>query len=103
MGNRFGPQLPRGGFGSSMVRVGSAATVAAVGALLSARAAEGKPIMVNPTYGTVDGQQVSLYTLTNARGMVVKVTNYGGIITEIHVPDKAGKMADVALGFDSLE
>ncbi|HEV7350787.1 aldose epimerase family protein [Telluribacter sp.] len=49
-----------------------------------------------------DGQQASLYTLTNANGMTVRITNYGGIITHIMVPDKDGNMADVALGFDSL-
>jgi aldose 1-epimerase len=54
-------------------------------------------------YGTVDGQPVKLVTLANAKGMVVKVSNYGCTVTEILVPDKAGKMADVALGFDKLE
>src|SRR6187455_218022 len=54
-------------------------------------------------YGSVDGTPVSLYTLTNARGLVLKVTDYGTIITELHVPDKAGKFADIVLGFDSLE
>jgi aldose 1-epimerase len=54
-------------------------------------------------FGNVDGKPVSLFTLTNAHGMVVKITNYGCTITEIHVPDKAGKMADVALGFDKLD
>jgi aldose 1-epimerase len=50
-----------------------------------------------------DGQAVDLYTLTNANGMTVKVTNYGGIITEIQAPDRTGKFADVALGFDNLD
>jgi len=54
-------------------------------------------------YGTVDGKEVSLYTLTNAKGLVLKVTNYGTIITELHVPDRAGKLADIVLGFDTLE
>ena len=50
-----------------------------------------------------DGQTVSLYILTNAEGMKVSVTNYGGIITEVIVPDKNGKMGDVVLGYDNLE
>ncbi len=50
-----------------------------------------------------DGTAVDLYTLTNAKGMKVKITNYGGIITEAHVPDKNGKFADVVLGFDNLK
>ena len=44
-----------------------------------------------------------LFTLTNAQGMVVKITNYGGIITEIHVPDKHGVFANVNIGFDNFE
>lgn len=46
---------------------------------------------------------VTEYTLTNKNGMVVKCIEYGAIITEIHVPDKNGKTADVALGFDTLD
>jgi aldose 1-epimerase len=49
------------------------------------------------------GEEVQLYTLTNANGMVVKITNFGGIVTEIHVPDRDGRLGDVALGFDRLE
>jgi aldose 1-epimerase len=52
---------------------------------------------------TPDGEEVDLYTLTNANGMKVKITSYGGIITEIWVADKDGKFADVALGHDSLK
>ncbi|MFL5340461.1 MAG: aldose epimerase family protein [Gemmataceae bacterium] len=55
-------------------------------------------------YGTMpDGMTIDLYTLTNARGMTAKIINYGGIITELHVPDKDGKLADVVLGFDDLK
>lgn len=49
-----------------------------------------------------DGAPVSLYTLTNAKGMVVKLTNFGGIITQVNVPDKNGAMADVVLGYNDL-
>ncbi|MBU1821017.1 MAG: galactose-1-epimerase, partial [Bacteroidetes bacterium] len=55
-------------------------------------------------FGTLEnGQQADLYTLANANGMVVKITNYGGIITHWLAPDKDGNMADVVLGFDSLD
>ena len=50
-----------------------------------------------------DGTGVDLYTLTNPNGLIAKITNYGTIITELHVPDRTGKMADVVLGFDNLE
>jgi len=55
-------------------------------------------------FGTLpDGRQVTRYTLRNDSGMVVKVLDFGGIISEIHVPDRDGTFADVALGFDSLD
>ncbi len=49
------------------------------------------------------GEEARLYTLTNANGLVVKVTNYGGVITSIYAPDKTGKMGDIVLGFDNVE
>ena len=56
------------------------------------------------SYGTTeDGTPVDLYTLVNENGVEMKVTNYGGIITELRVPDKNGDLGDVVLGFDSLE
>ncbi len=51
---------------------------------------------------TAGGEAVSLYTLTNARGAQVKITNYGGIVTAILVPDKRGRLGDVALGFNTI-
>jgi aldose 1-epimerase len=49
-----------------------------------------------------DGAAVDLCTLTNARGLIAKITNYGTIITELHVPDRKGALGDVVLGFDNL-
>lgn len=52
---------------------------------------------------TIDGnKQTHLYTLTNAQGMEVCITNFGGRIVSIMVPDRNGKMTDVVLGFDSV-
>jgi aldose 1-epimerase len=50
-----------------------------------------------------DGAPVSLYTLTNANGMVAKIIDYGAIIAELHAPDRDGVLADVVLGFDTLD
>ncbi|SHF63130.1 aldose 1-epimerase [Fodinibius roseus] len=50
-----------------------------------------------------DGRQVHLYTLANAHGMEVDITNYGGIVTAIRTPDNEGTIENVALGFDSLD
>jgi aldose 1-epimerase len=50
-----------------------------------------------------NGSAVDLYTLKNSAGAVCKIITYGGIITELHVPDKTGKPGDVVLGFDTLD
>lgn len=50
----------------------------------------------------VNGKQVKLYTLTNAQKMKVAITNYGGRVVSILVPDKDGKITDVALGYEKL-
>ena len=51
---------------------------------------------------TQDGQNVTMYTLTNHSGASVSMLDLGAIVTNILVPDKSGKLADVALGFDTL-
>ncbi|HEU5292655.1 MAG TPA: aldose epimerase family protein [Cyclobacteriaceae bacterium] len=53
-------------------------------------------------YGSIDGKNVMQYSLQNKAGMIVKVINYGCTITDIIVPDKAGSLGNVLLGFDSL-
>jgi aldose 1-epimerase len=52
---------------------------------------------------TPEGQVGDLYTLKNANGMEVGITNYGGRVVSILVPDRNGKMADVVVGFDNLD
>ena len=54
-------------------------------------------------WGEVDGKKVHLYTLKNANGLTLKVTDYGCIVTEFHVPGKDGEMADIVHGFDNLQ
>jgi aldose 1-epimerase len=54
-------------------------------------------------WGSADGKPVKLFTLTNKKGTVVKVSNYGCIITEIHTADRNGKLGDIVLGFDNLD
>jgi aldose 1-epimerase len=48
------------------------------------------------------GEPVLRFTLSNGQGMKARVTNWGAILTAIEVPDRAGRIADVVLGFDSL-
>ncbi len=55
-------------------------------------------------FGLVDdSEQVYLFTLKNKNGVEVKITNYGGIVTSIIVPDKNGEFDDIALGFNRLD
>ena len=59
--------------------------------------------IVKAKYGTADDKNVDLYTLTNAKGLVLKVTTYGTIVTELHVPDRNGKLEDIVHGYENLE
>jgi aldose 1-epimerase len=98
-------------FGRRLGRVAAVIAVSALvaGALAGAGAAAkppkktSAPTITREDWGTVDGQPVYLWTLTNDRGMVVKITNYGGIIQSVIVPDKRGRPANVTLGFATLE
>ncbi len=54
-------------------------------------------------FGKADGREVQLYTLTNANGMRADITNYGGIVVRLYVPDKNGKLDDIVLGYDTLD
>ncbi len=51
---------------------------------------------------TADGTEVDVFTLTNKTGMTAKIMTYGATLISLQAPDKAGKMADVTLGFDNL-
>jgi aldose 1-epimerase len=51
---------------------------------------------------TIAGKNVSLYVLSNALGMEVCITNYGGVVVSIMVPDRDGTPADVCLGFNNI-
>jgi aldose 1-epimerase len=59
-------------------------------------------ITVKPFGKLADGQKADLYTLTNKNGATATISNYGGIVTSLTMPDRNGKFADVVLGFDSL-
>jgi aldose 1-epimerase len=91
--NRFWPRRP-------VLALGVFATFA-----LGASAASAAPdvSISRADYGTTAaGQAVSQYTLANAHGVTLKIITYGGIVTTLEVPDRAGKVADIVLGFDSL-
>jgi len=78
----------------------------ALALLLAACAAVSTPkesIRCRP-FGTIPGgQKADLYLLTNSRGAEAEITNYGGIVVSLKMPDRKGAMADVVLGYDHLK
>ena len=62
-----------------------------------------KPEIMKEPFGKADLKEVFLFTLSNSSGIKVKITNYGGIITSVLVPDKNGQMGDIVLGYDTLD
>ena len=59
--------------------------------------------ILKESFGELEGKKVDIYTLKNTGNIEVKITNYGGIVTSIKVPDKNGKFDDVVLGFNNLQ
>jgi aldose 1-epimerase len=58
---------------------------------------------VEPFGTTREGQEVSLHTLTNRKGLRVKLINYGATLISVETPDKSGKRANITLSFPTLE
>jgi aldose 1-epimerase len=72
----------------------------------SARTQGKKPsmsIVKSPFGKTADNAEVSQYTCTNANGLVLKLMDYGAIITALETPDRNGKLQNITLGFPTLE
>ncbi len=61
-----------------------------------------KPTISKVFFGETEGQKIYQYTLKNSNGMLIKVINYGGTLTDIFAPDRNNEMGNVVLGFDSL-
>lgn len=60
-------------------------------------------VQKTPFGSTEDAVAVDLYTCTNANGLVLKMTNYGAIVVSLDVPDRDGNLANVNLGFPTLD
>jgi aldose 1-epimerase len=67
-----------------------------------ANAPAGEFSITKDPWGTLEGNPVSLYTLTAPNGFTAKITDYGATLVSLLAPDKEGKLGDVILGFDSL-
>jgi aldose 1-epimerase len=61
------------------------------------------PITSQPFGQTADGAAIELYRLVNANGLEAAIMTYGGTLVSLRVPDRDGALADIVLGFDSLE
>lgn len=83
-------------------KLGLTIFVLALGLVLITASVEAAEVKMEH-WGEHQGEQVYLYTLTNDNGVEMKVTNYGGRITALKVPDKNGNLVDVVLGLDSLD
>lgn len=60
--------------------------------------------IVKKLYGkTADGTEVYLFTLSNSKGMAAEITNFGGTVVSLLVPDGKGNLDDVTLGYDKLD
>lgn len=74
----------------------------ALGACGATGGAYPEPPLMDDFGTTADGTPVHVITLTNANGLVAKVTNFGATLVEMHVPGRDGELADVVLGFDDV-
>lgn len=62
-----------------------------------------KEMVKKDVFGSHNGKEIYLLTLTNKSGSVIRLTNYGAKINWIEVPDKNGKMDNVTFGFDTFD
>ncbi len=80
-------------------------TVALIAVLMAGMVAcktKTKEMITSEAFGTFDGKEVLLYTLTNKAGNVIKLTNYGAAIVQINVPDRNGVKENVTFGYDTF-
>ena len=70
---------------------------------LHAQIAKRDSVTAKPFGKTAEGQPVQLYTLTNGSGTQVAIATYGGTVIKLLAPDRTGRLADVALGFSTIE
>ena len=67
------------------------------------QSAKNKEMVKKEVFGTHQGKEVYLLTLTNKAGNVIRLTNYGAKITWIEVPDKNGKKDNITFGYDTFD
>jgi len=70
---------------------------------MKGRKGEVKAVIEKKPFGSVGGEKVDLYVMTNANGLKASITNYGGTMVSLEVPDKNGKLGDILLGCDTVD
>jgi aldose 1-epimerase len=81
-----------------------AALLGLAGAGTAAKASKpSAPSITQEPFGSVGGKAVSRYALTNSSGMVIKILTYGGILQQVWVPDREHHLANVTLGFPTVD
>ncbi len=92
------PEQVRKGATPPLVRIAASLVLLCLCVVLTVSAQVSKE-----SWGTADGQNVDLYTLKNRNGVEAKITNYGGIVVSLKVPDRNRKFDDVVLGLNDLD
>ncbi len=89
--------------GKSGATMAVALAISALAFVVASEMANAAAALDHSRYGTTQGgQQVDIYTLTNDRGLRVRFLSYGGVITEIDVPDRTGRLDNIVLGLRTM-
>ncbi|MBE0673513.1 MAG: galactose mutarotase [Bacteroidales bacterium] len=81
----------------------SAAAMALLIGVTACRNTKTEEMIKSEPFGSFNGKEVSLFTLTNANGNILKLTNYGATIVFLEVPDKNGAKENVTFGYETLD
>ncbi len=85
------------------MRFGNGIRTAMIAGSLAGAGTAAAATLDHAPYGTTqDGRAVEIYTLTNDHGLRVRFLSYGGVITEIDVPDRRGRLDDIVLGLSNI-
>lgn len=79
-----------------------AIVIAIMAGMVACKSSKKQEMVTSEAFGTFNGKEVFLYTLTNKKGDVIKLTNYGASIAEVSVPDRNGIRGNVTFGYDNL-
>jgi aldose 1-epimerase len=87
----------------SSARPGAFVAALTLAAIITGGTADAAATLDHAPYGTTQaGQAVEIFTMTNEHGLRVRFISYGGVITEIDVPDRMGRLDNIALGLNNL-